>query len=135
QLWNGNELIPIGERFVGDYYEAPAFVNDFDQVVFTRYNEKLVDGGLIEGGDRALFWQNGRETELTSLVDPGAGMKVVHVAGLNNAGQVLATCAPTTLPLNCLVELNGCVDIDGNGTSDNDGDGLCDNWETDGIDF
>ncbi len=133
-LWNGfgtpmTDLGPIGGGFAignGGSYGQVADINDFGQIVGWEWGSPV---GFVP-----FLWQDGHRMDLDTLIDPSAGWTLTTATAINNAGQIVGSGTHDGHPASFLLDLNACVDTDGNGNPDNDGDGLCDNWETEGID-
>lgn len=109
-------------------------LNDFDQVIL---GDTLTAPGVTP---TLSLWQYGTTLDLVPLVQSYGVQLLAPVQGpLTNGGQLLLNLTSTNASDGSLrygiLNLDNCIDTDGNGNPDNDGDGLCDNWETDGIDF
>jgi len=128
-LWRDGTMVDLGS-LPGISAEVND-VNDVGQVV----------GSATIGafGGAAFLWQNGKRTDLNTLIDPllppNSGWILTEAAAMNNAGQIVGSGLHNGAYHAFLLDLNACQDTDGDGNPDNDGDGLCDNWETEGIDF
>ncbi|WP_158623353.1 hypothetical protein [Corallococcus sp. CA053C] len=125
-LWRKGRMIDLGD--LGGGVSRARAINDFGQVVGTSLNGRNFNVPFV--------WSNGKMTELQFLLAPGTGWFLTEVASINNAGQIVGSGNFSGGGDRAyLLDLNACIDTDGNGNPDNDGDGLCDDWETDGIDF
>lgn len=70
----------------GDSVSAASGINIAGQIVGVSVTS------MISGTSRAFFYQNGTMVELASLIDPADGAWTFDsVAGINNAGQIIAT--------------------------------------------
>ena len=124
-LWDKGVISSLG-TLGGESSHARA-LNDVGMVVGQAVN--------ASGDGVAFLWRKGKMTALNSLIDPASGWFLLEANDINNAGQIIGHGIHGTFDGSFLLDLNACIDTDGNGNPDNDGDGLCDDWETDGIDF
>jgi probable HAF family extracellular repeat protein len=88
-LWRGGERINLGS--FDRMHCFPTSVNDADQVVGIARKPAPPGEVDTDADARAFLWQDGRMSDLNTLIDPGSGWVLEEANSINNRGQIAGT--------------------------------------------
>jgi probable HAF family extracellular repeat protein len=95
-LWTNGQTIDLG-TLPGDACSNAYFINAHGQIVGTSENRDLCH---IAVGEHAFLWEDGRMTDLNTLIPPGAELQLTYAVAINDQGVI----AGFGVPPGCAVE-------------------------------